>query len=130
MVQGSQARILLVIAAGGVIGSLARFGVAELMSHGQVTALMATLTVNLVGALAIGVAYPWIRSSSGSDLWQPFIVTGVLGGFTTFSTFAGDVVLNRDAPVLVLGYLACTLVIGLLAVPAGRALFARLRPLP
>lgn len=120
-------RILAVIAAGGAIGSVLRVTIAELMGTGQASRLAATLTVNIVGALAIGIAYPWIRDRSRSVLLQPFVVTGVLGGFTTFSTFAADVVVHDDQIVLVLGYLAATLIAGLLAVPIGSALHQRLR---
>jgi CrcB protein len=120
-------RILAVIAAGGAIGSLLRVGVAELMGPAQAARLTATLTVNILGALAIGIAYPWIRDRSHSVLLQPFVVTGVLGGFTTFSTFAADVVVNDDQVLLVLGYLAATLIAGLLAVPCGSAVYRRLR---
>ncbi|MDP2287079.1 MAG: CrcB family protein [Actinomycetota bacterium] len=127
MFEGLQARVLLVISVGGVMGSLARYSIAELMSHSQWTDLVATLMVNVLGAFAIGMAYPWIRSRSGSPLWQPFIITGLLGGFTTFSTLAADVVIYDDQPFLAVGYLACTLLIGLLAVPLGSRAFALLR---
>ncbi|MDD2857558.1 MAG: CrcB family protein [Candidatus Nanopelagicales bacterium] len=120
-------RILAVIAAGGALGSVLRVTIAELMGTGQASRLAATLTVNIVGALAIGIAYPWIRERSRSVLLQPFVVTGVLGGFTTFSTFAADVVVHDGQIVLVLGYLAATLIAGLLAVPIGSALHQRLR---
>ena len=119
--------MLLVISLGGVIGSLTRYSISELMSHSRWTDLAATLLVNVVGAFAIGMAYPWIRSRSASPLWQPFIITGLLGGFTTFSTLAADVVLNDDQPLLAVGYLACTLLLGLLAVPLGSRAFALLR---
>ena len=128
--EGIQARVLLVISVGGVIGSLARYSIAELMNHSQVTELAATLSVNVVGAFAIGLAYPWIRSRHGSPLWQPFLITGLLGGVTTFSTLAADVVVHDDQPWLVLGYLACTLLIGLLAVPMGSRAFRLIRPMP
>jgi len=128
--EGLQARVILLISLGGVIGSIGRYSVASVMNHGQITALAATFTVNVLGAFAIGVAYPWIRSRGGSALWQPFIITGVLGGFTTFSTLAADVVVHDDEPWLAIAYLASTLLIGLLAVPLGRRTFAALRPMP
>ncbi len=122
--------MILVISLGGVLGSLSRYALAQVMADGQLTAIAATLTVNVIGAFAIGVAYPWIRSRHGSPLWQPFIITGILGGFTTFSTLAADVVVHDDEPWLVLGYLACTLIFGLLAVPLGQRVFAVMRPTP
>ena len=88
----------------------------------------ATLTVNLVGCLAIGVllavlldrfpAHPWLR---------PLLATGVLGGFTTFSAFAVDAVQLVDAgrwPVAV-GYVLVSVVGGLAAVVLGLLLGRR-----
>lgn len=125
--EGVQTRVLLVISLGGVIGSLARYFIAELMNHRHWTQLASTLIVNILGAFAIGIAYPWVRSRLGSPLWQPFIITGLLGGFTTFSTLAADVVIHDDEPLLAIGYLVSTLIVGLLAVPLGGRVFASLR---
>ena len=123
MFEGVQLRVLMAISAGGVIGSLARYAIAVGMHQGKWTDLAATFIVNVVGAFAIGVAYSWVRSRDGSALWQPFVITGMLGGFTTFSTLAADVVIYDEQPLLVTAYLAGTLIIGLLAVPVGRRAF-------
>ena len=80
----------LVIAAGGALGALARFWSANL-----VTQLMGAhfpygiMLVNVVGSCLIGVAFVLlVEKVSAETLWRPFIIVGVLGAFTTFSTFS------------------------------------------
>ena len=128
-------RILLLVAIGGVVGALARLAIAELMvgvnPSVEVSGLAfpwPTLVVNIVGCLAIGLVNPILLARSmpagRADALQAFWVTGLLGGFTTFSAFAGEaVLLARDETVLVgLLYVAVTLAGGLLAVAAGSSL--------
>ena len=104
--------------AGGAIGALARAGVAELIPRTSGEFPWATLIVNVVGCLAIGVAAR--RVSPLSDRWR-FGVTGVIGGFTTFSAFADEVrdLLATDARLAALAYIVVTLVVGLVAVELG-----------
>lgn len=117
-------RVLAVIALGGVVGSLTRFAIAQALGMDRIPSLAATLIVNVVGAFAIGFAVPYLRSRQHSDLLQPFLITGVLGGFTTFSAFAAEVVVVGDGPLMMLGYIAITLIAGLIAVPLGTRVFA------
>jgi CrcB protein len=105
--------LLLAVAVGGAIGSLGRYGVGELLPPGRSSLPVSTLLVNVAGSLALGLlvgALPrarWLR---------PFVGTGVLGGFTTFSAFAleTDRLLGR-APVLAVVYVGLTLLLGLAA---------------
>lgn len=120
-------RVLAVIAAGGIVGALARVAIAEFLGDGSLQQLTATLGVNVTGALAIGFAFPWVRERYGSPLLQPLLITGFLGGFTTFSTFAADVVLTEASLAVTLMYIAVTLLAGLLAVPAGEWLYRSVR---
>jgi len=115
---------LPLIAVGGVLGSLGRFAL-ELALPWSGGLPWATLVVNLVGALAIGVVAtsiatwrPWIR---------PFAITGVLGGFTTFSALAlqTGVLLDGGHAATAAVYVAVTIAGGLLAVAAGAALGPR-----
>ncbi|MSY38987.1 MAG: fluoride efflux transporter CrcB [Actinobacteria bacterium] len=120
-------RVLTVIAVGGIVGALARVALAEVLGTGSYQQLTATLTVNVVGALAIGSAFPWVRERTSNPLLQPFLITGVLGGFTTFSTFAADVVLTEVSMGATLIYIAATLFAGLVAVPVGAWLYRSVR---
>ncbi|WP_207484316.1 fluoride efflux transporter CrcB [Arenibaculum pallidiluteum] len=83
---------VLAVAAGGAIGSVARYlvGVAALLWLGPGFPY-GTLAVNVVGSFLMGVV-----AGLGTLVWQPpaelraFLATGILGGFTTFSTFSLD----------------------------------------
>lgn len=78
------------IAAGGAIGSVLRFwlssGVYAWLGRGFP---WGTLAVNVLGSLLIGVLYVLMVERTGtSDTWRAFAMVGLLGGFTTFSTFS------------------------------------------
>jgi fluoride exporter len=86
-----QGRALGVIAAGGAVGALARYGVGLLLPHGAGTFPLGTFLVNVVGCLLIGVLVVVVTEwTQAHPLVRPFLVTGILGGFTTFSTYAVD----------------------------------------
>jgi CrcB protein len=77
------------VATGGALGSLARYGVARMWPATPGAFPVPTITVNLLGSFAIGLFYIWIVArSGGSDAPRLFWMTGVLGGFTTYSAFA------------------------------------------
>ena len=81
-------------ALGGALGSLARWGVAEAWPGGPSTWPWATFTVNVVGCLLLGLL---LGSPLGQDpLRRVFLGSGVLGGFTTFSTYALQVKVVTD----------------------------------
>jgi CrcB protein len=104
------------IAIGGAVGAAGRWGVAELVdtigsAHLPATWSWATLAVNVVGCLLIGLAARTLARDSTA--WA-FAVTGVLGGFTTFSTLAVELNDLADAERLPLAVLygAVTLTAG------------------
>lgn len=117
------ARSALLVAAGAAVGALGRWQIAEWFGSEPGAVPWETLLVNLVGCLVIGVAAA--RVEPGSDRWLAG-VTGVLGGFTTFSAFADQTraLLAADRGATALAYVAATLVGGLLAVATGRRLGA------
>lgn len=83
--------ILLVIAAGGALGSLARWGLEEAMPHQSGRLAWSTAITNVSGAFALGVLMVFVI-----DVWpstryvRPFLGVGLLGGYTTFSTYMLD----------------------------------------
>jgi CrcB protein len=114
--------LLLVVAVGGGIGSLARYGIDVALPYGRTDLPVATLLINVVGCLLLGLlvaGWPHAR-------WmRPFLGTGVLGGFTTFSAFAleTDRLLDR-APAVAVAYVALSMVLGLAAAAGGLRLAA------
>jgi len=86
--------VWLAIAAGGALGSVARHGV-NVLVHGRWPLLrfpLATLIVNVLGCLVIGVLAGLVMSDRITlrFYWREFLFVGILGGFTTFSTFGLD----------------------------------------
>lgn len=84
----------LAIGAGGAIGSLLRYGLALAVQRATGSAFpLGTLTVNVIGSFAIGVLYVWLVERAGArPELRAFLMVGVLGGFTTFSSFSLETV--------------------------------------
>lgn len=82
---------LLLVAAGGAVGALARYGAGALAVRlGLGGFPWSTLAVNLVGGFCMGLLAGWV--AQGSPALRLLLGVGVLGGFTTFSAFSIDVV--------------------------------------
>jgi CrcB protein len=117
--------VVAVIAGGGVVGALARYGITTGWRHAPGTFPWATWTINVSGCFLIGVLMVLIgRRFPRQRLIRPFFGVGILGGYTTFSTATVDV--QQAAPGTALVYLAATLAGALLAVAAATALTERL----
>lgn len=111
--------VVLAVATGGALGSLARWGVATAVDHGRDDVPWSTFLVNVSGAFAIGVLMVFaLEVRPASRYLRPFLGIGLLGGFTTFSAYAFDTRALADAGQagLAAGYLFGTLVAGLVAV--------------
>jgi CrcB protein len=120
-------RVLAAIGVGGALGSAARYELGVLWSQPADQLPWTTLLINLVGALLLGMLVVAI-----TELWRPhrlvrpLLGTGVLGGFTTFSTFALQLRLLPEP--LAFGYLVLSILGGLLAAAAGMALVRLAEP--
>ena len=79
---------ILLVAAGGALGAVARYGVGRILPGGGWP--HATLTVNVVGGLLMGLLAGWLAFRGGveQESVRLFAAVGVLGGFTTFSAFS------------------------------------------
>jgi CrcB protein len=114
--------VLGAISAGGVLGALARYGLATAWPHRSDQFPWATFVTNVSGCLLIGVLMVLITEVwAAHRLLRPFLGVGVLGGYTTFSTYTVDIqqlVANGAARTGLL-YLAGTLAAALVAVYAG-----------
>jgi CrcB protein len=110
----------LLVAVGGVAGVLARFGIGRLTEH-HTTLIWSTVAINVVGSFLLGVlaATSWFSRDVREG-----IGVGFLGGFTTFSTFSVQAVLEVDAGKggRALAYVAVSVVGGLAAAALGYAL--------
>ncbi|MEU6742491.1 fluoride efflux transporter FluC [Streptosporangium sandarakinum] len=114
--------VLAYIAVGGAAGATARYGAGLLWPTPDGAFPWTTLGVNAVGCLLIGVLMAVLAAAPAAPAWvRPFLGTGVLGGFTTFSTFSVDIqgLLLGGRPGVALAYLAATPVAALIAVTAG-----------
>ncbi len=124
------AAVLGVIAAGGVIGALARAGAQAAVPHRPGEFPWATFAINVAGCLLIGVLMAMLAARPAHPLTRPFLGVGVLGGFTTFSAYAVDAQrLLTDGAAGTAGlYLAATVLGALAAVAAGDTVTTRLLP--
>ena len=108
----------LAVLAGGGIGSLIRylvtFGIAQRLGPGFP---WWTLVINVTGSVIIGIVFELTqtRAFPGAPLLRVFLMTGVLGGYTTFSTFSLDALqlAGERAALLALLYVAGSVVLGI-----------------
>ncbi|WP_414169042.1 fluoride efflux transporter CrcB [Streptoverticillium reticulum] len=113
-----------VVSAGGAIGAVTRYGAGLLWATPSGAFPWTTLLINAVGCALIGVLLVTVSElGSAHRLVRPFLGTGVLGGFTTFSTYAVDAqqLLQAGRVASALAYLAATLLTALAAVWAAAA---------
>jgi CrcB protein len=84
--------VLIAVSAGGAAGSAARYLIGQHWPAPVGTFPISTLTINVLGCALIGILMVLITTLwTGQRLLRPFLGTGVLGGFTTFSTYTVDI---------------------------------------
>jgi CrcB protein len=114
--------VLVAIAVGGALGACARYGIGLAFPAFPTGFPWATFWVNVSGCFLIGVLMVLV-----TDVWtnqrliRPFLGVGVLGGYTTFSTYVVDIqrLVNNGAAGVALLYLAATLFAAVIATTAG-----------
>jgi CrcB protein len=127
---------LLVVCVGGFLGTGMRYGLSGWVSHrfGE-TFPWGTFTVNILGSFVVGLIYfacgpdsPWIVSATT----RQFVLAGILGGFTTFSSFSIETLnLLKDGQLAAFGVnVIGSVALGLLAAFAGDALARALWGMP
>jgi len=103
---------ILQVAAGGALGASGRYLIGraahQLFGPGFP---WGTVIVNVAGSFAMGCLVVWLAKKGGMA-WAPFLMTGMLGGFTTFSAFSLDVatLYERGAVGLAAAYILGTVV--------------------
>ncbi len=121
----------LMVAIGGALGACSRYAVYNAAAISGWSSHLATLVINVAGAMAIGVLYVVISEKGGlQPFGQQLLTVGFLGAFTTYSTYSLDALrlLERGEVVTAALYLAGTMLACLLATWLGlgltRMLFA------
>jgi CrcB protein len=123
--------VWVAIAVGGALGSMARHGVSVVVAGRWPTMRfpLATMVVNVAGCLVIGLLAGLIMSGRITPRlhWREFVFVGILGGFTTFSTFGLDTITLARSPSMMpaLWNVIGQVVLGLLAVQVGILLTSR-----
>jgi CrcB protein len=110
---------LLLVGLGGMLGSMLRY-VTYTTIKGNT--FYATLLVNVVGSLIIGVvAGVALKNATFDGNWRLFVATGICGGFTTFSALSLECVqlLQQNRFAVALAYAVTSIVVGILAAVAG-----------
>lgn len=117
--------LILLVAAGGAFGALARYGLSGWV-HTMVdtTFPLGTLVVNSVGSFALGIFLSLFEGTAVTPEVRSMVTIGFLGAFTTFSTFSYETVMLLEGGEWVRGAanLLGNLVLGLAGVVAGFAL--------
>jgi fluoride exporter len=113
---------LCVVAVGGALGSAARWAITEAVPHSPWKIPWGTFVANVSGAFLLGALMVLVLERWPSSRYvRPFLGVGVLGGYTTFSTYVLETrdLLAGGHPEVALAYLFGSVVAGVVAVAAG-----------
>lgn len=104
---------------GGGLGSCCRYGLSQYLDSSSFP--WATLLANGLACLVLGLITGYSSRQGWAAPWKLLGATGFCGGFSTFSTFSGEVIAlaGKNLPWTSLGYLCISLVIGMLALYIG-----------
>lgn len=114
--------ILAAIALGGALGAAARYGVAQLVPVAADAFPWATFLTNVSGSFALGLTLALLLERFPPTRYlRPFVATGFLGAYTTYSTFAveTDVLIKDGKLILAVVYATASLLAGFAAVWGG-----------
>jgi CrcB protein len=118
-------KIILAIGIGSFLGGISRYFLSQFVQNKFLSSFpYGTLVVNILGCFLIGVIFGLSERGNFTMLWRLFLVTGLLGGFTTFSSFSNETVaLLRDGQIWhAFTYIALSLIVGLTATFSGISL--------
>ncbi|NND71073.1 MAG: fluoride efflux transporter CrcB [Rhodothermales bacterium] len=107
---------VIMVAAGGAFGAVLRYFVAGFVQRSTISPFpWGTLTVNLVGCLLIGAIWAWAQKIDLSTAAVAFLLAGVLGSFTTFSTFSFETIdlFQAGHRVMAVTYICASNILGI-----------------
>lgn len=113
------------VAIGGAVGAVARYHLGRAVAQSAGAGFpWGTLTVNVVGCLAMGLLAGWLARSGGGEATRLLLGVGLLGGFTTFSAFGLEMValIERGSPGLAIIYAFSSVLVGVAALWIGLAM--------
>lgn len=118
-------KVILLVGLGSFIGGIGRYLVTILIQNRFLSTFpYGTMVVNIIGCFLIGVIYGISDRGTMPSEWRIFLATGIMGGFTTFSSFSNDTVsMLRDSQYwAAFSYVAISVLIGLAATFSGISL--------
>lgn len=110
----------LLVGVGGALGAMARYGLGRLIAMCWTTSFpLATMLINIIGSMLMGLLMAY---APAEDWWgRPLLAVGVLGGFTTFSSFSLEAItlIHRGAWTQAVLYIGGSVLLSLLGLAAG-----------
>lgn len=119
-------KIILAIGIGSFIGGISRYLITLLIQNKFLSTFpYGTFAVNIIGCFLIGIVYALSEKGNINVEWRIFLATGILGGFTTFSSFSNETVgMMRDGQYWhAFAYVAISVIVGLTATFIGISIF-------
>ena len=113
---------ILLVALGGAIGATCRYVISNIVDKSiKGTFPISTFIINMLGCLLMGIFYGLSLKMNISENYRAIIVSGILGAFTTFSTFSmeGFTMLKNGEYLLMLSYILVSIIVGLVLVFIG-----------
>jgi fluoride exporter len=115
--------VAVAVAIGGALGAVSRYGIDRMIQRRSLAAFpWSTFLINISGCLAIGVAAAALADRPDTPAWlRTGLTMGVIGGYTTFSTFGKEALdlMEEGRAALALAYVGGSVCLGILAVFAG-----------
>lgn len=118
-------KIILAIGLGSFIGGIARYLITLLIQNKFISTFpFGTMGVNIIGCFLIGVIYGLSERGNLNVEWRIFLATGIMGGFTTFSSFSNETVgMLRDAQYWqAFSYIGFSVIVGIASTFGGISL--------